>query len=137
MDTVKAEIKLETTECSACGIIFAMPDYFLNDLRVSGRKFCCPNGHSLWFGKSEADKLKIELKRAERQAKLYEQWYQAEQEDHQHTRRRLAATQGVVTKTKKRIANGVCPCCNRHFVNLHRHMETKHPDYSSETEDAG
>lgn len=46
--------------------------------------------------------------------------------------RALRATKGRLTKTKKRIANGVCPCCNRHFVNLERHMTGKHPDYTKE-----
>jgi hypothetical protein len=27
------------------------------------------------------------------------------------------------------VANGVCPCCNRTFQNLARHMAGKHPDY--------
>lgn len=31
----------------------------------------------------------------------------------------------------KRIHNGVCPCCNRSFVNLQRHMKTKHPEVVS------
>jgi hypothetical protein len=31
-----------------------------------------------------------------------------------------------------RIGNGVCPCCNRSFTNLRRHMTTKHPEYPKE-----
>jgi hypothetical protein len=37
-----------------------------------------------------------------------------------------------VTKLKQRVANGVCPCCHRSFVNLHRHMAGQHPDYTKE-----
>jgi hypothetical protein len=40
-----------------------------------------------------------------------------------------AAYKGVATKAKKRAAAAVCPCCNRSFVQLRRHLETKHPDY--------
>lgn len=29
---------------------------------------------------------------------------------------------------KKRVQGGACPCCNRHFVQLERHMATKHPE---------
>tara|TARA_Y100000310_G_scaffold338946_1_gene430083 strand:- start:1163 stop:1354 length:192 start_codon:yes stop_codon:yes gene_type:complete len=36
---------------------------------------------------------------------------------------------GQVTKLKNRAKAGVCPCCNRTFQNLSRHMETKHPDF--------
>lgn len=39
-------------------------------------------------------------------------------------------TKGVVTRTRNRIANGVCPCCDRSFTNLQRHMASKHPDYA-------
>lgn len=40
------------------------------------------------------------------------------------------ALKGVVTRTKKRVGNGVCPCCNRTFQQLARHMEAKHPEYA-------
>jgi hypothetical protein len=33
---------------------------------------------------------------------------------------------------KKRAVAGVCPCCNRHFRELERHMASKHPKYASE-----
>jgi hypothetical protein len=34
-------------------------------------------------------------------------------------------------RIEKRIHAGVCPCCNRTFQNLARHMNTKHPDEAS------
>ncbi|HEX9950777.1 MAG TPA: hypothetical protein VGB53_03340 [Rubricoccaceae bacterium] len=37
-------------------------------------------------------------------------------------KRRAAAQKGAHTRTKKRIAAGVCPCCNRTFQDLARHM---------------
>lgn len=27
-------------------------------------------------------------------------------------------------------ACGVCPCCNRSFTNVRRHMTSQHPDYT-------
>ena len=36
-----------------------------------------------------------------------------------------------IEKQLKRIHKGVCPCCNRSFTNLKRHMETKHPEHPS------
>ena len=29
----------------------------------------------------------------------------------------------------QRVAEGVCNCCNRKFVNVARHMKTKHPAF--------
>jgi Fe-S oxidoreductase len=31
-------------------------------------------------------------------------------------------------RIKTRVANGVCPHCNRTFQNLARHMASQHPD---------
>jgi hypothetical protein len=31
---------------------------------------------------------------------------------------------------QKRVGNGVCPCCNRTFEDLARHMKVKHREYS-------
>ena len=129
MNTILMEVTLIAETCCTCGIPFGMPDYHQKKLKQKGGDFYCPNGHGQHYTNPEIPELKKRLKAAEEGKQLYKQWYQAEQSDHDYTRRRLSATKGVLTKTKKRIANGVCPCCNRHFVNLQRHMETKHPEY--------
>ena len=39
---------------------------------------------------------------------------------------------GVLVREQKKLArvrNGTCPCCQRHFKNLRRHMDNKHPQY--------
>jgi len=52
------------------------------------------------------------------------------------TQRRLSAVKaeaktvsGKYQRMKKRVINGVCPCCNRSFENLARHMATKHAEF--------
>ncbi|MEG3193744.1 helix-turn-helix transcriptional regulator, partial [Lysobacter sp. D1-1-M9] len=35
-------------------------------------------------------------------------------------------------KMRRRVMNGVCPCCNRSFQNLREHMQTKHADFGKE-----
>jgi hypothetical protein len=47
-------------------------------------------------------------------------------------RKSHAATKGHLTRTKKRAASGVCPCCRRSFKQLRRHMQNKHPVYLAE-----
>jgi hypothetical protein len=54
---------------------------------------------------------------------------QAERDLREDTERRLSAQKGATTRAKKRHAAAVCPCCNRSFVQLRRHMENKHPGY--------
>lgn len=34
-------------------------------------------------------------------------------------------------RMRDRVKNGVCPCCNRTFQNLARHMKTKHPEFGA------
>lgn len=42
---------------------------------------------------------------------------------------RLAEAAREAERLRRRTAAGVCPCCNRSFVQLARHMKTKHPDH--------
>lgn len=52
--------------------------------------------------------------------------------DRTHLKRKCSAIKGVATRIKRRVSAGVCPCCNRTFQCLARHMATKHPDYQQE-----
>lgn len=132
MDTLLVEVTLVVENCCVCGIPFGLPDYLQDKLQTDGGYFWCPNGHQQRYVEPEVPKLKKQLAQAKRLAELRQQWYDAEREDHEGTRRRLSATKGVLTRTKNRIAAGVCPCCRRHFENLERHIATKHPDYATE-----
>jgi hypothetical protein len=44
---------------------------------------------------------------------------------------------GVKTRMANRIKHGVCPCCNRTFLNLQRHMTTQHPSFNMSADSAG
>lgn len=86
----------------------------------------CPLGHS----HCPAGTPDVEREREQRQS--LEAALRAERDQHDAERRAHAATKGQLTKTKKRVAGGVCPCCNRSFVNLARHMAGQHPSYATE-----
>jgi len=111
---------------------FAMPERYKRKLSEEGGSFYCPAGHAQHFAEPEVNKLKKQLAQATRQSEQYQNWYKAEQSDHAHTRNRLRATKGVLTKTKQRVAHGICPCCNRTFKDLQRHMAGQHPEYVAE-----
>jgi predicted RNA-binding Zn-ribbon protein involved in translation (DUF1610 family) len=128
-------IVLETLTCSSCGITFALPARFIQERREHGTSFFCPNGHERVFRDPEVKVLQKKLEQAQRQTEQYKGWYKAEQNDHEHTRKRLSATKGVLTKTKKRVAAGVCPVCRRSFADLHRHMHGQHPNYAEQDDD--
>jgi hypothetical protein len=56
----------------------------------------------------------------------------SERELREAAERSAAAAKGNVTKLRKRAAAGVCPCCNRTFLALQKHMAHKHPDFRAE-----
>lgn len=116
----------KTTECCSCGVVIALPAEFHFNRRRDHKLFYCPSGHGQHFtGETEEEKLKKKL--AEREAELARARAAAETKD-----RANAALRGQITKTKRRVAAGVCPCCNRSFVALGRHMTTKHPDWKEQ-----
>jgi hypothetical protein len=123
--TVIRQITLEDVRCGACDITFAAPDYFIAARRQDGAKFYCPNGHTLLFEEGENERLRKRLETCQTQLTH-------ERDQREAAERSNAALRGVVTRKTseaRRVANGVCPCCNRSFTNLRRHMSGQHPDY--------
>ena len=87
----------------------------------------CPLGHThVPAGKGAAELEREKRERAEARTKAVADQLQSEARAHR-------ATKGQLTKARKRIGKGVCPCCNRHFANVERHMTTQHPDYAETT----
>jgi ABC-type sulfate transport system substrate-binding protein len=107
--------------CISCGSWFGVDAFFDNERRKSKASFYCPNGHSQVYTENEADRLRRELE-AERQRVALERGMRITAEN------RLAVVQKEAKRVSRRIHAGVCPCCNRTFQNLARHMATKHPE---------
>lgn len=119
--------------CHNCGVSFAITDSYDDRRRHDHKAFYCPNGHSMSYsGDNEAEKQRKRADQLERRLANKDEDLRAERAQHSTTRNRLSATKGVLTKTKKRIAHGVCPCCKRTFANVQRHMAGQHPDYAEQ-----
>ena len=133
INTLEVVYTYSIIQCTheGCGVHFALADDFIAARRADRRTFWCPNGHTRWYpGKTEAQEQKARADRLQRQLEQRDEDIRFEQRRLDQERRAHAATKGKLTKTKNRTANGVCPCCNRHFVNLERHMSNQHPDYT-------
>lgn len=122
-NTTTETISFTLETCCNCGIPFFMPSYHQKVLLANkGQSFYCPNGHSMSYtGKTDAEKLKEQLaqeqsERAKREEELQNKWLDE------------MSRANKLEKQLKRVHKGVCPCCNRTFENLKRHMETKHPE---------
>jgi hypothetical protein len=112
-------------DCYKCGALFAVPSDVHDELVDTGRTFYCPNGHNQHYTNSLQTKLENEREKSARLTARLDQ----KKAELASTERSRNALKGVVTKTKRRIAHGVCPCCNRTFPDLAAHMGDKHPDY--------
>lgn len=117
-------------DCISCGVPIVMPSTRESWLKNKGKgeAFYCLNGHSQSFtAETEAQRIQklLDTERA---------WREREQKESARQRalrevaeRQVSAARGQLTKLKNRAAAGLCPCCNRKFTNLERHMATKHP----------
>lgn len=115
-ETLSLYTTLTQEICITCGCVFAIPARLQEQLIKNHQGFYCPNGHpQSYCGETEEAKLRKELRIAnEYKAEYIEQ------------RNKL---QKQLNDIKERISKGVCPCCNRTFKQLTRHIKTKHPEY--------
>ena len=110
--------------CGECGIVFYAPTTWVGARRDDGENkggFYCPNGHCRVWRESTLDKVRRERDRAvQEQARLSDAL--AAQ------RRATEKAEREAKRVKKRAVAALCPCCNRHFTQLDRHMKSKHPE---------
>ncbi len=126
-------IEMETIVCYKCAIPFAVPSNYKRYLKESQDNFYCPNGHQQAYAKSTSQILKEKIARLESEKQEEKERLQRvikfkESQVVQKTKETIAL-KSKHTKFKNRIANGVCPCCNRTFQNLHEHMKSQHPEF--------
>lgn len=121
--------RLVTCTCYKCGITFAMPQYFKTKRQEDTENFWCPNGHPQAFIKSEAQKLREQLEAEKRNSEWWRSVAKNRDSQIKGVNIQLGKVKAKLKRTETRVGNGVCPCCNRSFVALARHMKTKHPDY--------
>lgn len=134
--TISASTRLVTESCYSCGVVFAMPEDLRRELLDNhARSFYCPNGHGQHYtGKTAAQKQRERAERLEQQLASRAEDLRVQRAETETARRKLAATKGQLTKTRRRAANGVCPCCNRSFVNVARHVSSQHPEFDPASE---
>ena len=128
---------LEVRVCPSCGVTYGIPARLTESHKENGSKWYCPNGHSISFTRSAADEARAEaakLRKKLEDEKANAAWWRdrsaASDKRVEHEQARANGYKGALTKVKKRVGNGVCPCCSRSFADLHRHMASKHPDFS-------
>ena len=124
-------IELTTMSCS-CGGVFAISEEFRRQRKADGGHWFCPYcGNQRVYRKSDVQALKEQVESLQHSVQWANDDAKWQRRQRERAERSLVATKGVVTRIKNRVSKGVCPCCNRYFADLHRHMERQHPDYAN------
>lgn len=127
-------LSMTLVTCYKCGVPFSMPSRLQEHFESTGESFHCPNGHSQAYVDSTEAKLRRQLER-ERQEKEHqlkcreraEEMYRKSETERKKVKTRLK-------NVKAKISEGVCPCCDQTFPDLHQHMTTTHPDFKDTKE---
>ena len=135
MTTLSFTQQLTVLSCCNCGVEFALPEDLRQELVKERRRFYCPNGHGQsYVGKTEAEKLREQLEAEQRRIVRLraEQDRLVAQRDHAEAQAR--GYKGAMVQARKRSAKGVCPApgCKRSFVDVAKHVATKHPELVDE-----
>lgn len=127
---MKLTVQREFAEvpCSMCAITFYVPQGFDDARRRDGRALFCPNGHRLSYGETEADKLRRERDRLKQDAARLEEEARLGWDAANAQLARAKKAEAEARRVTKRATAALCPCCNRSFSQLARHMKAKHPD---------
>lgn len=110
-------------ECRTCGCVSTVPEVMNDQLYAEGGYRHCPSGHAWGWSKETCERERLRQERD----RLKQQVAQRDDEVARQIEMRKKA-EGKLGRITKRINHGVCPCCNRTFENLARHMKSKHPN---------
>lgn len=133
MTTLAYTDTLVIESCPTCGVVHGVPDALIQRAKErrgpGGRQIYCPNGHT-WHYTGETD-----AERERRLRKYAEDSAASARARADQAEASLRTTKGHVTRLRKRVAAGVCPFgCRRHFVDVERHVATRHPGQRLEGE---
>lgn len=117
------------TQCGSCAVWHTVPEIVYEDHKRLGGFHSCPNGHQRGWDKG-ADAIERENTRRERDR--LKQDAARLQDEIAAQRERADKAEAATKRLKKRAAAGTCPCCQRTFSNMSRHMQTKHPEFKAE-----
>lgn len=126
---IDIHVPMTAVTCGECGGSYAITTRHFNQCRERGESWNCPYCCVGWgfAGRGKIAELKAEIEREKRRADFHQTHGRRMAEERDHEKRRASSFKGHLTRVKTRVGRGVCPCCNRTFENLRRHMESQHP----------
>lgn len=132
MTQIEVTTTLATVNCGVCGGVYAINERYREQCAQKGKSWRCPYCECAWgYSVGENARLKKEVEALKQKTAEVERQRAAAVAEAEHFRRSRDIIQGKFNHEKKRVRNGVCPCCRRSFTNLRRHMATKHPEQAT------
>jgi hypothetical protein len=120
--TFTESITLAQMNCGQCGGTYAINERYRQHRLEQGGFWKCPYcNHSWGYGESENQRLQKALEEKQKAVVAAKCETLAANQARELAERKLS-------KLSRRVRCGLCPCCNRSFQNLQRHMKTKHPE---------
>lgn len=134
MTLIEITTGLAVINCGACGGTYAINERYRQERQNKGETWHCPYCNCEWgyTGNSDNEKLRRELVAERERLASARRMIESTQAEAEHFRKSRDTMKGLLHREKKRVGNGVCPCCNRSFQNLKAHMKTKHPNHGAE-----
>lgn len=137
---INLDVEFLVVTCGECGGTYGIASRYAQQKKDEGGSWHCPYCQVGWgYGETTLDRLmkeKRELKLKLEREETRRRWEQRQKEQARaeatHEAARANGFKGAMVKAKKRVGRGVCPCCNRSFEDLRRHMASKHPEYADE-----
>lgn len=131
MSVISVNCTLSTKVCASCFATFAIPSRHEQKCSDEGAHWWCPCcGHQWQYGDNHLTRAQKDLEQERRRHETTQRLLERRNEQLETSEHRRRAEKAAKTRIKNRVANGVCPCCKRTFVNLSRHMKNKHPEFA-------
>ena len=130
LHNISVAVTLTEINCGECGGTYAINERYREQQYQQGGSWTCPYCECGWgySENNENSKLKKQLEAEKRGWELAEHQAERAREHERHAKNVARAQKAAKTRIKNRIKNGVCPCCNRTFQNLHK--QHQHPEYA-------
>lgn len=122
-------VEMYEVDCGKCSGMYSITENFRLRKEREGGTWTCPYCATGWgYGNGSIHKKLAaeQAARAEAERRTAAALVRANE-----AQAAADKAQAELKRHQRRTKAGVCPCCNRTFVALARHLKTKHPGYSA------
>lgn len=129
VNVIQVTVKLNAETCINCGVVFGITEELERQRQEDHNWFYCPNGHAQRYtAKTEAERLRDLLREEERRTAHWVGRVDQLRAENAEQAKAIKRQECERKAAERRAHAGVCVWCHRTFVQMARHMQSKHPD---------